>query len=169
MGPDEGAHPLPLFVGKPQPGQQPLGQLLAQPRVAVKVGHPIGGEELRPGLPAVVEERRPPQGGILGGVPQGVEGVLPHGVAVVGGLLGAAAHGHKLRQQGEDDPAVLPQHLGGPFPAEELRQLLPHPLRREPRQQPLVLPQSPGRALFDGKPQHRGEPQTPQHPQGVLG
>ena len=103
-----------------------------------------------------------------GGLLHHVEGVLPHGVAVVGGLLGAAAHGLQLRQQGKEDPAVLPEHLGGVLPAEELCQLLPHPLRRQGEERALKLPQGPACLPLDGKAQLAGEAQTPQHPQGVL-
>ena len=66
-----------------------------------------------------MEERGPAERRTSRGVLQGVEGVLPHVEAVVRGLLGTALHGGQLRQEGEEDPGVLPQNRGGVFSAED--------------------------------------------------
>ena len=116
------------------------------------------------------------------------------GLAISSGIIASAAHeleryalpcvvnsadisrgssgGALLNTHGQNRPHNLrkvPQHRRRGWSAQQLCQLLPHPLRRDfPQQLPAIL-HSRRRFPLHGEVQHRREPQAPQNSQRILG
>ena len=120
------------------------------------------------GFPYVVEQGGAPQFRLRRDSLQGVEAVLPHVVAVVVISLVKAHHGQHLRPEHTDDLRELPQYLRRALPAQQFQQLRLNALGGDVPQQFPVPADGCRRFRFDGKAQHRREPQSPQDTQGIL-
>ena len=120
------------------------------------------------GLPHVVEEHGTAEDHVTRHGVQGVEGVLPHVVAVVAVPLAETHHGEELRPEDAENLRVSPQHRRRPFSRQKLKEFHLNPLRRDVPQ-PLPVPaDSRRRPRLDFQPQRRRKPEAPENPQGVL-
>ena len=153
----------------PQPPQQLFRDAGPGRLVPVKVPDPffIHGAALRLGY--IVQQRRPAQRPLRRDILQHRQRVLPYIAVVVGVALGKAHHRQQLRQHHADCPDIFPQHRRGVFSAEQLFQLLPHPLRRDAPQHGSAVPQRRRRRRFDRQAQRRRKAQPPQNAQAVFG
>ena len=120
-------------------------------------------------LSHIVKQNRPPQQRCRWRGLHRVQCVLPNIVAVVRVSLVKAEHRQNLRQNRPHNLRKVPQHRRRGWSAQQLCQLLPHPLRRDfPQQLPAIL-HSRRRFPLHGEVQHRREPQAPQNSQRILG
>ena len=161
-------HSLRCGPVRPEPAEHLLRQPGALRRVAVEVAVSLLIHCKAVWLANVVKQHGQPQFGLLLHRRQGVEGVLPHVIAVVAIPLVKSHHRQDLRPEDADDVGIRPQDLRRLIPRRQLFQLRPDALRGDVPQQFPVPVDGRRRVRMDGKAQLGGEPRSPEDPQGVL-
>ena len=168
MAADELRHLLPEGVASPEPDQHGVRQRRAPGGMAVKVPHAVFVQGEAVGLSHIVEQGRKAQALLRRDGVQGVEGMLPEVIAVVGIPLAKTHHGGKLRPEDPEDLRKRPQHRRRPGPEQQLSNLCQDPFRRDDGEIPPRRREGGGGLRLDGEIQHRREAKPPEDAQGVL-
>ena len=161
-------HRLSCGTVRPETAEHLPRQPGALRRVAVKMALALLICRKAVWLSDIMEQQGQPQFRLRPHRRQGVEGVLPHVIAVVAIPLVKSHHRQDLRPEDADDVGIRPQDLRRPVSRHQLFQLRPDALRGDVPQQRPVPVNGRRRIRVNGKPKLGGEPEAPEDPQGVL-
>ena len=161
-------HRLSCGTVRPETAEHLPRQPGALRRVAVKMALALLICRKAVWLSDIMEQQGQPQFRLRPHRRQGVEGVLPHVIAVVAIPLVKSHHRQDLRPEDADDVGIRPQDLRRLIPRRQLFQLRPDALRGDVPQQLPVPVDGVRRGRMDSKAQLGGKPRSPENPQGVL-